>query len=429
MPRTTSRRDFLKQTTAVGAGFWIAGRAAAQEGRRTDKLRIAVIGVGNQGGWNLNHVANEEIVALCDVDENIAAEPRKRFPKAAFYTDLRRVFDNKDVDAVVIATPDHMHAPATMLALKAGKHVYCEKPLTRTVFEARQVAETAARTKLVTQMGTQIHSGANYRRVVELVQSGAIGEVREVHVWVGRGSWVGGNRPTDTPPVPEGLHWDLWLGVAAKRPYHPAYVPQKWRGWWDFGGGSLGDMGCHFMDLPHWALDLRHPVTIEAEGPAVHPESAPEWLIVRYEYPARGNKPPVKLTWYDGDKRPPQFKEGKAPPWGEGVLFVGKKCSLIADYDQHLILLGPDAKDFKRPDPFIPDSIGHHREWIEACKNGGKTTCNFDYSGAVAEAVLLGNVAYRTGKKIEWDGAHCRATNAPEAAKFIKPEYHNGWTL
>ena len=430
MSHHQTRRAFLRQSATAGVGFWIAGRSAlAQAPAGKDKLRIAVIGVAGQGEYNLNNVAGEAIVALCDVDEKRAVEARKRFPQARFYTDFRPVMDRKDIDAVVVATPDHTHATATLAALRAGKHVYCEKPLTRTVYEARLVAETAEKTRRVTQMGTQIHAHANYRRVVETVKAGAIGPVREVHVWVGDHSWVAADRPKDTPPIPEGLHYDLWLGPAPYRPYHPAYLPQRWRGWWDFGGGTLGDMGCHYIDLPKWALDLGHPTTIEAEGPPVHPEGTPAWLIVRYEFPARGPLPPVRLTWYHGDKRPPQVKDGRVPGWGSAVLFVGEKCSLLADYNRHLVLLGPDAKDFKRPDPFIADSIGHHREWIEACKNGGTPTCHFGYAGPLTEMVLLGNVAYRAGRKLEWDARALKATNTPEAEAFIRPVYQNGWTL
>lgn len=425
-----TRREFLRQA-AAGVGFWAAGRAFGQEGA-AGRIGVAVIGVGNQGGWNLESVSKVpgvEIVALCDVDEKLAEKARSQFPRAKFYVDLRRVFDQKDVDAVLIATPDHMHAPATMLALDAGKHVYCEKPLTHTVYEARLVAETAARKKVATQMGTQIHAGSNYRRVVELVRSGAIGDVNEVHVWVGRDSWVADARPVPTPAVPNTLHWDLWQGVAKHRPYSPAYAPAKWRGWWEYGGGSLGDMGCHFMDLAHWALDLQHPVTVEAQGPPVDAESAPAWLRVMYEYPARDRQPPVKLTWYHGDRRPDCVKDASVPAWGEAVLFVGSKCMLISDYRRHLILLGPDAKDFRRPAPSIAESIGHHHEWIRACREGGTTTCNFRYSGALTEAVLLGNVAYRTGRKLEWDAKALKATNAPEATQYLRPEYCNGWEL
>ncbi len=430
MQKKTTRRVFLQQAVLGGVGLSVGIRSAlARTFAANEKLNIAIMGVAGQGEYNLNNVAGENIVAICDIDENRSAPARTRFPKAKFDADFRRVLDLKDVDAMVICTTDHTHAVATVAALKSGRHVYCEKPLTHTVYEARVVAETAAKTKLATQMGTQIHAGGNYRRVVELVKSGAIGKVQEVHCWVG-GAWVGADRPKDTPPVPAGLHWNLWIGPAPDRPYHPTYLPANWRGWWDFGGGSLADMACHHTDLPFWALDLDHPLTVEAEGPPLHPESAPAWLIVRYQYPQHKDRPPVKLTWYNGDKRPPQFaEEGKLPQWGNGTLFVGEKGMLLADYDKHVLLPEKDFKDFKRPAPFIPDSIGHHAEWIRACKTGEPTTCNFAYAGRLTEAVLLGNVAYRSGSKIEWDHKNMKVANAPQAMRFLQREYRQGWSL
>jgi len=258
------------------------------------------------------------------------------------------------------------------------------------------------------------------------VQSGAIGEVREVHCWADR-VWAGGDRPTDTPPVPPNLHWDLWLGPAPYRPYHPSYVPASWRGWWAFGGGTLGDMACHHMDLPYWALDLRHPLTVEAEGPPVNFETTPAWLMVHYSYPARGKRPPVELTWYNGGKRPSYFAEGKLPIWGDGTLFVGEKGMLLADYDRRVLLPEKDFAGFTPPNPSIPDSIGHHAEWIHACKTGGKTTCDFAYSGVLTEAVLLGNVSYRLGQRLEWDPKALKAKNCPEANALIQPVYRANW--
>lgn len=385
-----------------------------------EKLNIAVIGIANQGAYNLDSVKGENIVALCDIDDNYLAAAKPQFPNAVTYNDYRKLLERKDIDAVVIATPDHTHAPATLAALETGRHVYCEKPLTHTVAQARLVTETARKHKRVTQMGTQIHAENNYRRVVEIVRSGAIGEVKEVYCWVDRIWSAGENRPTDTPPVPPNIHWDLWLGPVPSRPYHPSYMPFKWRGWWAFGGGTLADMACHHMDLPYWALDLAQPLTISSEGPPVHPESTPEWQIVRYTYPTRDTKPPVSLTWYHGGKRPPQFDEGKAPKWGDGTLFVGSKGMLLADYSRYVLLPEKDFAGFTPPAPTIPNSIGHHAEWIRACKTGEPTTCRFDYSGVLTEAVLLGNVAYRTGKKLEWDPVALKTKNSPEADALIK---------
>jgi hypothetical protein len=312
------------------------------------------------------------------------------------------------------------------MALRLGKHVYCEKPLTHSVHEARLVAQAAASSKTATQMGTQIHAENNYRRVVEIIQSGAIGPVREVHTWAGR-SWGGGDRPKEMPPVPPNLHWDLWLGPATERPYHPTYLPANWRKWWDFGGGNIADMACHHMDLPFWALKLRGPTTIEAEGPPVHPETCPLGLIVRYEFPARGDMPPVKLTWYDGDKIPPTIHD--LPTGGGGNLFVGERGKLWADYGSYKLSPESDFAGYKPPKPTIPNSIGHHAEWLLACKTGSPTTCNFDYSGALTEAVLLGNVAYRVGQRLEWDAAKLTAVNCPEAERFLRRAYRKGWEL
>jgi predicted dehydrogenase len=427
-----SRRLFL-QTTGLGAAGFCTSLAAAADQKTSpnDRLHVGIIGVAAQGHYDTNEVAaaSTAIVALCDVDEKNLDQAHQRFPKAQTYTDFRKLIDQKDLEAVVIATPDHTHALATLAALKAGLHVYCEKPLTHAVGEARLVAETAAKHKRVTQMGTQIHASSNYRRVVELIQAGAIGPVREVHVWCAK-VHSGGDRPKETPPVPAGLHYDLWLGPAPYRPYHPNYIPFNWRGWWDFGGGTLNDMACHYMDLPFWALKLRHPEKVSAQGSApVHPESAAKWLIVAYDFPARDSLPAVKLTWYDGGKRPQFFEEHKTIKWGDGVLFVGEKGMLLANYGQHKLLPEKDFAGYTAPKPSIPDSIGHHREWVEACKTGGVTTCNFDYSGALTEAVLLGNVSYRLGKPLLWDAQNLKATNAPEADRFIHKEYRKPWTL
>jgi len=431
MPHPLNRRRFL-QTTAAGITGLGTGLLAAQDKKDSpnEKLNVGVIGVAGQGEYDLNQVANAgaAIVALCDVDEKRAGKARERFPAAKVYPDFRQLLDQKGIDAVVIATPDHTHAVATVAALKAGLHVYCEKPLTHDVHEARVVAELAAKQKRVTQMGTQIHAGSNYRRVVELVQGGTIGAVREVHVWCGK-SWGGGDRPKDMPPVPEGLHYDLWLGPAPERPYHSAYIPFHWRGWWDFGGGTLADMACHYMDLPFWALKLRHPTRGAVTGPPLHPETTPAWLVVQYDFPAREKLPPVQLTWHDGGKRPTYWVEGKVPQWDNGVLFVGEKGMLAADYGQWKLLPEKQFEGFVAPKPTIPDSIGHHKEWVEACKTGGSTTCNFDYSGALTETVLLGNVAYRLGKPIDWDAKKLKAAGLPEAEKLLRTEYRKPWSL
>ncbi|MEQ8785278.1 MAG: Gfo/Idh/MocA family oxidoreductase [Pirellulaceae bacterium] len=430
MSRHVSRRDFLKTSTMAAAAGSLAvwSELPAQESNSpSERLNVAVIGVAGRGGANVNGVATQNIVALCDVDDNNLNGVGKRFPAAKKYNDFRKLLDEEAnaIEAVTVSTADHTHAPAGLWAMQLGKHCYCEKPLTHNVWEAREMAKTAAKHKLATQMGTQIHAGDNYRRVVEIIQSGAIGDVREAIVWVGKG-WGGGERPTDSDPVPANLHWDLWLGPAPERPFKSGrYHPQQWRRWWDFGGGTLGDMACHYCDLPFWALDLRHPSTIEADGPPVHQETCPTGLHVKWQFPARGEKPPVTLHWYDGDMIPKEVA-GHAVP-GSGVMFVGEKGQMFANYGSYKLYPESEFKDFEPPKPTIPNSIGHHAEWIKACKEGGATTCNFDYSGALTEAVLLGNVAYRTGEKLEWDAENLKATNCPAADQYLRREYRPGW--
>ena len=438
MSGKTTRRQFIRQSATAGVGFWVSNEWARGEPAVTrsanEKVNVAIVGCGGQGSWNTRQVAESgmaNLVALVDVDENRCAETRAAFPKVPFHVDYRRVLERKDVDAVLVATPDHTHVGPTLMALRAGKHVYSEKPLCHTVEEVRLVTETARKAGVATQMGTQIHSLDNYRRVVELVKTGAIGPIREVHVWVDR-QWGGQTRPKDTPAVPEGLHYDLWIGPAAYRPYHPDYLPGKWRGWWDFGGGTLADMACHHMDLPFWALDLRVPRTIEAEGPPVHAESCQKTLTVRYEFDARGQLPPAALTWYHGGLRPPHFNQGakvKLPEWDDGTLFVGEKGLLLAGYQDHKLLPEDRFKDFTRPEPFIKSSPGHHKEWLEACKGGKPALCSFDYAGPLSEAVLLGNVAYRTGKKLIWNAKTMKTQGVPKADTLIRKAYRKGWEL
>lgn len=434
MKPVLTRRQFLRRTTvAVLAAPFLASGFAARGASRNEKLDVGVIGVANQGNYNLTNVAHENIVALCDIDDNYLKAASEKFPRAQTYNDFRRMLDQKGIDAVVVATPDHCHAVAAVGALRSGRHVYCEKPLARTLSETRIITETARKENRVTQLGTQIHAGDNYRRVVELVQRGAVGPVKEAHVWV-NSSYGGMELPTETPPVPANIHYDLWLGPVEPRPYSPEWVPFKWRNWWAFGGGSLADFGCHYMDLPFWALDLKYPLSAEVlDGPPVHPESTPPWLIVRYEFPARGVLPPVRLTWYHGGRQPALLSEIVSPDhigrWKSAVLFVGEKGMLLADYNRHQLLPEKDFAGFTRPAPFIRNSIGHHKEWTEACKNGGNTTCPFAYSGPLTETALLGNVAFRSGKTLQWDPVQLRAPNCAEAERYIQHRYRAGWSI
>lgn len=431
MPTSCTRRTFLLSAAAAGVSSFSVGGTTLQP---SERLRLGAIGIAGQGGSDLGQLVNAgvEVVALCDAHESRreVVKQRERFPKAKFYPDFRKLIDAGGLDAVLVATPDHTHAVATLAALRANLHTYCEKPLTHTVEEARLVAQTAAKMKRVTQMGTQIHANDNYRRVVELIQSDAIGPVREVHVWCNK-SWGGnGVRPTETPAVPEGVHWDLWLGPAPERPYHSKYLPAEWRRWWDFGGGTLNDMACHYCDLPFWALKLRHPTRVEAEGDKPNPEGAAMKLSVRYDFPARDKMPPVKFTWYDGGLKPKRMTDGSvATKWtGDGVLFVGDKGMLIADYNNRRLLPEKTFEGFEPPKATIPKSIGHYKEWAEACKTGGPTTCNFDYSGALTETVLLGTVSYRIEKGFDWDAVTLKASEK-DAERYIRKTYRKGWGL
>jgi len=430
MPQRFTRRQML-QATAVSSAAGLLTRAApgAETKSPNEKLNLAFIGAGGRGGANLGALRNENVVALCDADEKRAGPVFAKHPNAQKFQDFRKMFDQieRQIDAVVVSTPNHIHAPASVMAMRLGKHVYCEKPLTHSVHEARVAAQVAAEKKVATQMGTQIHASSNYRRAIEILRSGVIGAVREVDVWT-MAAEGGFQRPTETPPVPPTLNWDVWLGPAPFRPYHPCYLPRQWHFWWDFGGGVMGNVGCHFMDLAFWALQLRHPETIEAEGAPKLPESTPKTMIVRYEYPARGDMPPARLTWYQG-QRSPRVEKDKIPAWGVGFLFVGEKGMLLCDYNRRVLLPEDRFADFKPPEPTIPDSIGHHAEWVAGCKTGSPTGCNFDYAGALTEAALLGNVAFRVGKKLQWDAANLKATNCPEADQFIRREYRQGWTL
>ncbi len=439
-----NRRTFLQSSLFTGGLALTAPRfLRARDAHK--KLNIAIIGCGGRGASNLADVSSENIVALCDVNEANLNRAGKAHPKARKEVDFRKLFDHaKEFDAVVVSTCEHTHAFATLPALQLGKHVYCEKPLTYNMYEARVIREVAAKAKVATQMGIQIHAWDNYRRVVELVRTGAIGPVREVHVWVSRAWGLQSaedskkhhdivyvtDRPAESVVPPPGLNWDLWLGPAPARPFHPVYVPgPKWYRWWDFGNGTMSDLGSHWNDLPFWALELRAPLSVEASGPKPHPEIAPASMQATYEYAARKDRPAVRLTWYQGTNKPALWTEGKIPKWNDGMLFVGERGMLLSNYGKHVLLPEKEFADFKRPKVFIPKSLGHHAEWIEACKTGKPTTCNFDYSGWLTEANHLGNVAFRVGKKLIWDPATMKAKGCPEADAFIHREYRKGWKL
>lgn len=441
MAKPISRRRFVQSSLAVTAAASALGARprllrGANQVSANEKLNVAFIGSTNQAGHDFDQIVaapGVNVVALCDIDDNRldqamskpAAETAERF------NDYREMLDklDKQIDAVCVATPDHQHFHASMSAMLRGKHVFCEKPLCHDVAEVRRLTQTAKERKLVTQMGTQIHAGDNYRQVVEKIQAGAIGKVSRVHTWVGTS--YAGRGPIKTEPVPAGVHWDLWLGTAPEQPYQPGLHPFSWRGWWNFGGAALADMACHHMDLPTWAFGLTAPTTIQAEGPAPDKLGGPQALTVHYHYPAVGDRGPIHLTWYDGSNRPAEL--GKIPgEWGGGNIFIGDKGMMIADYGRHILLPEADFKDYKAPEPTIPRSIGHYAEWVKACRENKPeaTTCNFGYSGPLTEAVLLGVVSHRLGnKKIEWDAAAMKCTNAPEADQLLKREYRKGWEI
>ncbi len=446
MARRILRRRFL-QLGAAAAG---ALAAPAVFGRgilgANEKLNIAGIGVGGKGESDIGLCESESVVALCDVDERNGARSFKRFPQAARYKDYRVMLEKeKGIDAVTVSTPDHHHAPASLLAMRLGKHVYCQKPLTHSVYEARIMAEVARERKVATQMGNQGAASPFTRRLVELIQGGALGKVRQVHIWTDRPIWPQGiGRPDGTPPVPEHLAWDLWLGPAPLRPYHDAYVPFKWRGFWDFGTGALGDMGCHNMNLAFLSLKLGAPHSVEATESGMTSETYPNSSVIRYEFPARGDEPPLQLTWYDGGKLPPADLVKGAPLGKNGHIFVGEKDTLYTSDTRRrgVFLSGAMLEDFQSIPERLPRRGGgrsekkgqeantdlqHRLEWIEAAKGGPPGLSNFDHAGPMTEAVLLGNVALKTGKKIEWDSKALRVTNVPEAKPFLRREYRAGW--
>jgi predicted dehydrogenase len=404
-----------------------------------------MIAVGRRGEHNLKQMSGENIVAICDVYEPFLKKAAEQFPKARKFDDFRKIYDHPELfDAVVVSTPEHTHAVATMPALELKKHVYCEKPLTYNIAECRAIRLAARKAGVVTQMGTQNHANDNFRRVIELIRADAIGPVREVHVWVNRAWGLQSpeearknndifsvqDRPSEGQPVPDGLSWNLWLGPAKERPFHEAYWPgPRWYRWWDFGNGTMSDLGSHWNDLPFWAMELDAPLSIEAQGPPPHPEIAPASMSATYEYGPRGKMPALKLVWHQGTSKPELWRKGEIPKWNDGILFIGDKGMILANYGKHTLLPEDKYADYKRPDPSIPSSPGHHQEWIQACKTGGPTGSNFEYAGKLTEANHLGNLAFRVGRKITWDAENMTCPGAPEADPFIHRKYREGWSL
>ncbi len=485
--KSLSRRNFISTFGAASAAFTIIPRytlGGIGYTAPSDLLNIAGIGVGGRGVDDIQAICSPEvderqlqhityadessnssqttsarraarepvklanIYALCDVDEERAFRTFKGYPKAKIYKDFRQMLEKeRSIDAVVIATPDHTHAVASMMAIKMGKHVYCEKPLTHTVFEARALAKAAKEAKVVTQMGNQGMAHDANRQLKEWLWDGAIGQVREVHAWSNRPIWPQGiGRPGDTPPVPRKLDWDLWLGPSPYRPYNPAYVPFAWRGWFDFGSGAIGDEAIHNLAPVFTSLKLTAPIRIQGSSSPIFPETFPLASLIHFEFAARGKMPPITVHWYDGGLLPERPRELDAdavngvyseevPDWDteNGVIFVGDKGKLLSRGEgTETLRFIPNSrmKDYKPPKPYLPRSIGHHKEWIEACKGNGTTESNFGFAGQLTEACQLGNICLRMGgKEIEWDSEKFKITNNEEANKLLQIEYRNGWSL
>ena len=444
-----SRRKFIQYSTLAASAITIVPRhvlGGPGYVAPSDKLNIGCVGVGGKGRVDVSGVSSENIIALCDVDEKRATAAKNRFDKNAYdahpdarkYKDFREMLEKEsDLDAVTISTPDHTHAAITMAAMKKGKHVYTQKPLTRTVAESRNITEFAKEAGIASQMGNQGHANEGPRILNELIWEGAIGNVKEVHCWTDRPIWPQGieNRPGEQP-VPDTLDWDLWLGPASYRPYHSDYVPFSWRGWWDFGCGALGDMGCHIMDYPFWALELTYPSAIEGYSTKVYKETAPQASIITYQFNSGLDQSPVQLIWYDGGLKPniPKGLQSELRLWqkGSGVLFIGEEGELVYGHHRPKPFLVRKGKEYEYdlPKQQIPRSEGHYIEWINECKgNEQRAMSNFDYAGPLNEAVLLGNVALRTGSKIEWDAKNMRITNIPEANQFLDDQCRKGWEL
>jgi predicted dehydrogenase len=438
MPSRTNRRQFLQTTAVAGIGFWVAGGAAAKDSKSpNERIAMASIGVGGKGSSDASDAANfGDMVAICDVDEGTLNAGKKRFPKAKTYTDFRKLLDEmgKSIDAVTVSTPDHNHAAASLMAMRMGKHCFCQKPLTHTIYEARLMAEVAAEKKVATQMGNQGTANDSLRKAAAVVKSGVLGPVKEVHVWTNRPIWPqGGPRPAPAP-CPTTLDWNSWIGSAPERPYADGYHPFAWRGWWDFGTGALGDMACHTVNMPYMALNLRDPVAVQAECSGHNRDSYPKWSIITYDFPALGDRPAVKMLWYDGGKRPDdKLIEGQEMV-ASGSLVVGEKGKLYApgDYAENdLVLLG----GIEMPEVKWTESPGHFEEWVRAIKFGKPAMSNFPtYSGGLTETILLGNLAVWVaaagkGEKVEWDAKNMKSLNVAGLEPIIKPTFRAGYKL
>ena len=461
-----SRRKFIAKSTTLAAASIVPRHVlgGSKHVAPSNQLNVAVIGTGGQGITNIRRFLTHrdvKITAICDVaqfwdnsdlyyrhnggrgpaikaiQDHYRKTGTEGYNGCEVYVDFRLMLEksDKDIDAVVVATPNHVHAVASMAAIRAGKGVYCEKPLTYSVYEARKIAQAAREAKVATQLGNQGHSSDDIRRAVEWVRDGAIGEIRQVYAWAGENRIPEfTERPKETPPVPEGLNWDLWLGPAPERPYHPAYAPLVWHYWWDFGNGKLGNFGCHTLDTAVWALNLEHPTLIEASSTPLSKETTPIASTCHYKFPARADQPPVDLFWYDGGIRPPRpdcLELGRELPRRGGSLMIGEKGAILSGVWSGSPRIVPEKKmrEYELPPATIPRSKGHRRDWIDACRGGPPASANFDYGARLTEIVLLGVVALRTAKTLQWDGPNMRATNAPEVEPVIHGHFRKGWEI
>lgn len=433
-----TRRRFLSGAAAASASFTIVPRCVLGTGATapSDKLVIAGIGVGGRGSSDINGVSSEYIGFLCDVDDSRAAKTYAKFLQAKRYKDYRRMLEKEqdNIDAVVIGTPDHIHAPAAMTAIKMKKHVYCEKPLTHTIYEARALTQAAKKYGVVTQMGNQGHAGEGIRLTYEFIKDGAIGDVYECHGWSDRPIWPQGmDRPAGSKPVPESLDWKLWLGPAKFRPYNDGYVPFAWRGWQDFGTGAMGDMAVHNLDPAFFCLGLTSPDWVEAKTSGVNKESWPKWQELTYHFPKTDKHNEIVMKWFDGGHKPPrpeELEEGRQLGTN-GIIFIGTKGKIMCGSHAGAPVIIPEAKrkEYRKPEKSLPRSSGHHREWVDACKKGDPSGAwsNFGYSGPFTESLLVGNLAVLLKKRIEWDAENLKATNAPEADILINKKYTKGF--
>lgn len=431
-----SRRDFLRTATVAGVGLAFADEAWARPVRSAnEKVAFACIGVGGKGGSDTADAARlGDVVAICDIDENTLKKAAEKYPNAKQYTDYRKLFEEmgKSIDAVTVSTPDHHHAIAAAMAMKMGKHCFCQKPLTHSIWEARQLGEIAKKMKVATQMGNQGTAGGGLRHDAAMIKKGVLGTVTEVHCWTNRpgGYWKQGMPRGEEKPVPAHVHWDEWLGPAPVRPYADGYHSFAWRGWWDFGTGALGDMACHTVNMPYMALDLRYPTSVVAETGENNHDSYPKWSIITFEFPATKERPAVKMFWYDGGKMPPADLFEGTKPSDSGSLIIGSKGKMYTggDYGGGGRLLGGSEEI----EVDYPRSPGHFEEFIRAIKTGEPAMSNFpNYSGPLTETILLGNLAvWAGGTKVEWDAKRLRIKNGtPELARIVKPEYRDGWKI